>query len=99
MEEVKNKSDKILVAEDDEVSNPIILWLLSQKGFSKISQPKNGNVALSKLYLNQVSIIISDGRMSDIDGLDFHRRAKKGRSTNGLLFLIVTAESERGQVA
>jgi hypothetical protein len=29
--EVKNKSDKILVAEDDEASNPIILRLLEPK--------------------------------------------------------------------
>ena len=78
--EEKNKSDKILVAEDDEVSNPIIFGLLNQKGVSKISQPKNGNVALSKLYLNQASIIMSGGRMPDMDGLGFHRRAEKGRS-------------------
>jgi hypothetical protein len=33
--EVKNKSDKILVAEDDEASNPIILRLLEPEGVLK----------------------------------------------------------------
>jgi response regulator RpfG family c-di-GMP phosphodiesterase len=75
----KNKSDKILVAKDYEVSNPITLGLLNQKGFSKISQPKNGSIVLCKLYLNQVSIIISEGRMLDMDGLEFHK-SSKGRS-------------------
>ena len=51
----------------------------NQKGFSKISQPKNGNIAHGKLYLNQVGIIISDWRMPNMDGLEFHK-SSKGRS-------------------
>ena len=35
MAEVKNKSDKILVVEDDEASNPIILRLLEPEGVLK----------------------------------------------------------------
>jgi hypothetical protein len=50
--EVKSKPNKILVVEDDEASSAIIVRLLNQMGFSKIIQAKNGNIALSKLYLN-----------------------------------------------
>ena len=35
MAEVKNKSDKTLVTEDDEASNPIILRLLEPEGILK----------------------------------------------------------------
>ena len=52
MAEQKNKSDQILVVEDDEASSTIIVRLLNQMGFSKIIQVENGNIALSKLYLN-----------------------------------------------
>ena len=50
--EVKSKPNKILVVEDDEASSAIIVRLLNQMGFSKIIQVENGNIALSKLYLN-----------------------------------------------
>ena len=71
----------------------------NQKGFSKISQPENGSIALSKIYLNQVGIIISEGRMPDMDGLEFTEELKKEDLLDGLPFLIVSAESERGRIA
>ena len=79
MTEVKSKPNKILVFEDDEASSTIIVRLLNQMGFSKIIQAENGSIALSKLYLNEVSIIISDWRMPNMDGLEFHK-SSKGRS-------------------
>jgi two-component system, chemotaxis family, chemotaxis protein CheY len=97
--EEKNRSDKILVVEDDEASSTIIVRLLNQMGFSKIIQAENGSVALSKLYLNQVSIIISDWRMPDMDGLEFYKRAKKEDLLGGVPFLMVSAENERERVA
>lgn len=95
----KYKSDKILVVEDDEASSTIIVRLLNQMGFTKIIQAENGDVALSKLYLNQVSLIISDWRMPDMDGLELYKRAKKEELLGGVPFLMVSAENERGRVA
>jgi hypothetical protein len=70
----------------------------NQKGFSKISHPKNGSITLIKLYFNQVGIIISDWIMPDIDDLEFHKSSKEDL-IDGVPFLIVSAESERGRVA
>ena len=99
MGDEKHKSDKVLVVEDDEASSTIIVRLLNQMGFSRIIQAENGNVALSKLYLNEVSLIISDWRMPDMDGLEFYKRAKKEDLLNDVPFLMVSAENERGRVA
>ena len=99
MAEEKSRPDKILVVEDDEASCIIIVRLLNQMGFSKIIQAEKGSIALSKLYLNQVSIIISDWRMPDMDGLEFYKRAKKEDLLNDVPFLMVSAENERGRVA
>jgi CheY-like chemotaxis protein len=71
---------------------------LKQKGFSKVNQPKNVNIALNRLYLNQVSIITSDWKMPDMDGLEFHKRAKREGLLDGAPFLIVSTVSERGRV-
>jgi response regulator RpfG family c-di-GMP phosphodiesterase len=68
---------------------------LNQKRFSKISQPENGNITLSKFYLNQISIIISNGRMLNMDGLKFYKRAEKEELFDDAQFLIISAKSER----
>jgi hypothetical protein len=43
--EVKNKTDKISVVEDDEASRTIIARILNQRGFSKIIQAENSSCA------------------------------------------------------
>ena len=42
---------------------------------------------------------ISDWRMPDMDGLEFYKRAKKEDLINGVPFLMVSAENERGRIA
>ena len=42
---------------------------------------------------------ISDWRMPDMDGLEFYKRAKKEDLLNGVPFLMVSAENERGRIA
>ncbi|PIP72039.1 MAG: response regulator [Nitrospinae bacterium CG22_combo_CG10-13_8_21_14_all_47_10] len=93
------KSKKILVVEDDEASSAILVRLLSQMGFSKIIQAENGNVALNKLYLNQVDLVISDWRMPDMDGLEFYKRAKKEKLLGSAPFLMVSAENQKERIA
>lgn len=93
------KSEKILIVEDDEASSAILVRLLNQMGFSKIIQAENGNVALNKLYLNQVDLIISDWRMPDMDGLEFYKRAKKEKLLGDAPFLMVSAENQKERIA
>ena len=37
--------------------------------------------------------------MPDMDGLEFYKRAKKEDLLNGVPFLMVSAENERGRIA
>ena len=37
--------------------------------------------------------------MPDMDGLEFYKRAKKEDLINGVPFLMVSAESEKGRIA
>ena len=94
----KRKSVKVLVVEDDEASSTIIMRFLDQMGFSKMVLAENGSEALNKLYLNQVDLIISDWRMPDMDGLAFYKKAKEENLLDGVPFLMVSAENERGKV-
>lgn len=99
MEGEAQRPDKVLVVEDDEASSTIIVRFLNQMGFKKIIQAENGNIALNKLYLNQVSIIISDWRMPDMDGLEFYKRAKKEDLLGDVPFLMVSAENQKDRIA
>ncbi len=67
-------------------------------GYSKITQAENGNIALDKLYLNQVSLIISDWRMPDMDGLEFYKKAKQEGLIGDIPFLMVSAENHKEQI-
>jgi len=97
-DEEQQRPDKILVVEDDEASSTIIVRLLTQMGFSKIIQAENGNIALNKLYLNEVSMVISDWRMPDMDGLEFYKKAKQEELINDIPFLMVSAENQRERI-
>lgn len=99
MVDEKHRSGKILVVEDDEASSIIIVRLLNQMGFTRIIQAENGNIALNKLYLNQVDLVISDWRMPDMDGLEFYKRAKKEELLGDVPFLMVSAENEKAKIA
>ncbi len=94
----EQRPDKVLVVEDDEASSAIIVRLLNQMGFSKILLAENGNIALNKLYLNQVSIVISDWRMPDMDGLEFYKTAKKEGLLGDIPFLMVSAENQKDRI-
>ncbi|MBC8287154.1 MAG: response regulator [Nitrospinae bacterium] len=98
MAEDGQKSDKILVVEDDEASSTILVRFLNLMGYSNISLAENGKEAINELNIGQVDLIISDWHMPDMDGLEFYWTAKNEGLIGDAPFLMVSAENDRARI-
>ncbi len=94
---------KILVVDDMATMRKIIKNMLSQIGFTNITEADDGATAWPLIEQAKESgesyeFIVSDWNMPQMSGLEL---LKKVRSTEGLStlpFLMITAESEQGNV-
>jgi phosphoserine phosphatase RsbU/P len=81
---------KILVAEDDFVSQQILRRSLEIMGHEVIVTG-NGALAL-QAYLDQpIDLIVSDWQMPEMDGLEFCRAVRSGKRRNYPYFILLTA--------
>ena len=75
-----NAARKILVVDDDQFTRNIIERVLSTLGFVQITSVSSVACALSALEKNQFDIIITDVFMPDINGLEFIKRIRTGKT-------------------
>jgi putative two-component system response regulator len=83
--------DRILIADDEAVICHMISQRLTQEGYSCITAD-NGKEALKHFYKENVSLIISDVRMPEMDGLELLKHVKTAQSN--MMFIIMTAYPE-----
>ena len=67
--------EKILIVDDEESIVDVLSMMLEQEGYQPVTA-SNGNEALEKISDDPVDLVISDMRMTPMDGLDFLRRAR-----------------------
>ena len=74
------KSLGVLVAEDEDFSQKIVVMILTNLGFKKITVAKNGVQALEKLEsaVEPIHLVISDIEMPEMGGFEFARRIRLG---------------------
>jgi len=86
----------ILVAEDDLVSQDLILTILNQAGH-KVTLARNGLEVLTLLRVKAVDLILMDIQMPEMDGLEttseIRRRERAGEQTP---IIALTAHAMRG---
>ena len=92
------KNTKILIVDDDEPSRKLMAKTLKTMGITNIIEATDGKTAISKLYLNQVDLVISDWRMPGMSGLDFYKAAQKENLLENVPFLMVSVENEKEKV-
>lgn len=86
---------KVLVAEDDVVSQQILFKILNQAGYS-ITLAKNGKEALSLFEKEIYPVVITDLRMPEMDGQELI--AHLAKRENPPMVLVESAVSELNQV-
>ena len=82
---------QILIADDEEIICAVLSQRLTREGYSCVTA-HNGKDALNHFYKEKFSLIISDIRMPEMDGLKLLQDVKAVRPT--MMFIIMTGYPE-----
>lgn len=82
---------RILIADDEEIICAVLSQRLTREGYSCVTA-HNGKDALNHFYKEKFSLIISDIRMPEMDGLTLLQNVKAVRPT--MMFIIMTGYPE-----
>jgi two-component system chemotaxis response regulator CheY len=93
-----NKNIPILVVDDFATMRKIVRKQLETLGFKNITEAEDGDIAFEKLENNKFELIISDWNMPNMMGLEFLRKVRAKEGYQDVLFLMVTAESQKANV-
>jgi putative two-component system response regulator len=83
--------DRILIVDDEELICRLLAQRLSSEGFSCVTA-NNGREALSHFYKNTFSLIISDIKMPEMDGIELLKRVRDLNPK--MMVIMVTAYPE-----
>ena len=93
-----NKDMKILVVDDFSTMRRIIKNLLSELGFTTMSEADDGKTAWPMLQTGNFDFLVTDWNMPGMTGLDLLKEVRADEHLKTLPVLLVTAESKREQI-
>jgi len=83
--------NRILIVDDEKMVYSVVAQRLAKEGYPCV-MANNGREALGYFYKDNFSLIISDIRMPEMDGLELLRNVKAVRPN--IMFIIMTAHPE-----
>jgi len=89
---------KILVVDDYSTMRRIVKNLLTDLGFSDISEADDGKTALPMLQSGNFDFVVTDWNMPGMTGIDLLRAIRADARLAKLPVLMVTAEAQRDQI-
>ncbi len=92
-EPMSNKSQHILVVDDELSMRKFLEVLLSREGY-KVSCAENGKTAISMINKKHFDLLLCDIRLGDISGLDVLRAAKKQSQHTVVIMISAYASAE-----
>ena len=95
---MQKKDIKILIVDDMPMIRGFLLGVLKKIGYINVVSSDNGMDAYTKLKLDTFDLVISDWNMPILDGLGLLRKIRGNEKLNNLLFLMMTAESDKEKV-
>ncbi len=93
-----NKNMRILVVDDFSTMRRIIKNLLSDLGYSNISEADDGSTALVALNQGNFDFVITDWNMPGTTGIELLKAIRADARLKTLPVLMVTAEAKREQI-
>jgi DNA-binding response OmpR family regulator/anti-sigma regulatory factor (Ser/Thr protein kinase) len=90
MRKVNQRSENILIVDDNPANLQILMQLLDDKGY-RIFLSESGESALFQAEQIRPDLILLDVRMPGIDGFETCRRLKKRESTRNIPVIFITA--------
>jgi len=88
MEGITHMEDRILIVDDEEMICSLIARRLAKEGYFCVTA-NNGREALNHFYKEPFSLMISDMKMPEIDGLELLKRVKTINSN--MMVIMITA--------
>jgi two-component system chemotaxis response regulator CheY len=91
----------VLVVDDMSTMRKVVMKACRELGFTNISEAPDG-VAAWELIANAANpfgLVISDWNMPNCSGLDLLKRLRKDSRVGATPFVMVTAETEKSQIA
>ncbi len=89
--QLPNKNNyKILIVEDEEISNKMVAQIVENDGY-KCLQAYTGKQAINITENEQVDLILLDLMLPDIDGFAICKQLKSKRKTNIIPIIMITA--------
>ena len=93
-----DKGMHILIVDDYKTMLRIIRNLLKQLGFEIVDEATDGTAALPKIRARPYGLVISDGTMDPMTGIELLREVRADEKVKGTPFIMVTAESKTENV-
>mgnify|MGYP003638846314 CR=1 FL=1 len=87
----QNSTFKILLIEDDEITNYLTIKKLNNLGFENIDTAENGLLAIHYLEKNRPNLIILDINMPIMDGFEFLDFTNKNNLYPNVPIIILTS--------
>ncbi len=91
------KETRVLIADDDELMLRLLSYKLTQKGLQVITAA-DGEQLLAMAGTERPDIIILDGRMPGMDGVEVLKRLKKDTVTQNIPVLMLSARKKEADV-
>jgi putative two-component system response regulator len=91
LKEIENLEERILIVDDEKMIYSVLARRLSKEGYGCV-MANNGREALGHFYKDNFSLIISDIRMPEMNGLELLKNVKAVRPN--MMFIIMTAYPE-----
>jgi len=93
-----NKNMRILVVDDFSTMRRIIKNLLTDLGYSNISEADDGSTALVALNQGNFDFVVTDWNMPGTTGIELLKAIRADARLKTLPVLMVTAEAKREQI-
>ena len=97
MKNIKDKRNKILIAEDSPTQAEQLKYILEKHGY-KVIVTKDGREALEKTIKHRPDLVISDIIMPDINGFEFCKKVKSDKHTLNIPVILLTSLSNSEDV-
>ena len=89
---------KIIAVDDSPTMRRIIVNTLKRAGYENVIEATDGKDALAKMKLEQVSLVITDWNMPEMDGLAFVTQLRATNEFKHLPVLMVTTRSVKEDI-
>ena len=94
-----NKNMRILVVDDFSTMRRIIKNLLTDLGYTNISEADDGSTALVALNQGNFDFVVTDWNMPGTTGIELLKAIRADARLKTLPVLMVTAEAKREQIS